>query len=115
MTIGELITAFIKITGVKENLESAVTATIKLAIKTIYETESPLDDKFADAILLTKSTEEVRDLVEQNPEYFIIFMSALMEFFEKSLEMINLDSNQKKELVELLKGIKIFDPVDNVG
>jgi hypothetical protein len=106
--VKDFIAKFIDITEIFESVEGIAKQSIRKAIEMIEGNDDTLDDHYAEAFRMAKDEVEQQRLVEEYPEYYIIFLSALMVVLEEKIKDKQLDASQKKELNELLDTV---DPI----
>jgi predicted RNase H-like nuclease len=104
--VKDFIAKFIDITEIFESVEGISKETIRRSIEMIEENDDTLDDHYAEAFRMAKDEVEQQKLVEDYPEYYIIFLSALMVVLEEKIKDKQLDTKQKKDLSELLDTIE---------
>lgn len=105
----QFIEDFIKASGLKVSVEVILEETVAKAAELIETNDEPLDDKFAEALRLTKSQEEFADLVKENPEYYVLFISALMVVLDEKTQNMTFTPDQKTKLSAILDRVKMFD------
>lgn len=105
----DFIEDFRKVTGLRESVNEIITETVNKAVELIETNTEPLDDKFAEALRLTKSNQELAELVKENPEYYVLFISALMVVLDEKTSNMTFTTEQKTQLQTILSKITLFD------
>jgi hypothetical protein len=114
VTVLEFIREMLALSQLPYSVDQVLEQTATTAIEMIDTNDNPFDDKYADSLRYTKTVQEAIDLITQNAEYYVVFMSALLVYFDRefarleSAGKLNLNAIAKQRILELLDLIKIF-------
>lgn len=114
VTVLEFIREILSLSRLPYTVDQVLEKTAATAIELIDTNDNPFDDKYADSLRITKTVDEAIELITQNPEYYIVFMSALVVFFDQEFAKLeeagklDFSAIAKQRILELLDMIKIF-------
>ncbi|MFW5702380.1 MAG: hypothetical protein ACOCXP_00235 [Candidatus Dojkabacteria bacterium] len=110
MQARKFIKKFIDITDIPGTPEEIAKASVAKAIEMIETNDDPLDDKFAEALKASSGDQQAMvELVEDNSEYYVLFVSGMMVELEERYNTVQLSDQQQIELNGLLDKLSWMD------